>query len=104
KIYFPRLIIPIATVLTSLIDLLVASTLLAGLMLYYGVYPDWRVVTLPALVLLAIATALGLGLWLSALNVVYRDVQYIVPLMVQIWLFSTPAVYSGRTFSEPYGT
>jgi lipopolysaccharide transport system permease protein len=104
KIYFPRLIIPISTILTGLVDLLVASTLLAGLMIYYGIYPNWRVVALPALVLLAVTTALGLGLWLSALNVVYRDVQYVVPFMVQIWLFSTPAVYVGSTFHEPWGT
>ena len=104
KIYFPRLIIPLATVLTSLIDLLVASTLLGGMMIYYGIYPGWRVVMLPALVLLAFTTALGLGLWLSALNVKYRDVQYVVPFLVQIWLFSTPAVYVGSTFHEPWGT
>jgi lipopolysaccharide transport system permease protein len=104
KIYFPRLIIPISTVLTGLVDLAVASTLLGGLMVYYGIYPNWHVVVLPALVLLAVTTALGLGLWLSALNVVYRDVQYVVPFMIQIWLFSTPAVYVGRTFHEPWGT
>ena len=105
KIYFPRLIIPISTVMTSLVDLAVASTLLGGLMLYYGVYPDpVRLFALPALVALAVVTALGLGLWLSALNVVYRDVQYVVPFMVQVWLFSTPAVYVGRTFSEPWAT
>jgi lipopolysaccharide transport system permease protein len=73
-------------------------------MIYYGIYPNWRVVVLPALVLLAVTAALGLGLWLSALNVVYRDVQYVVPFMVQIWLFSTPAVYVGSTFREPWGT
>ena len=105
KIYFPRLIIPLSSVLTSLVDLVVASSLLGVLMLWYGIYPDpLRLFALPALVLLAIATSLGLGLWLSALNVVYRDVQYILPFLVQIWLFATPAVYVGRTFSEPWAT
>jgi lipopolysaccharide transport system permease protein len=104
KIYFPRLIVPISTVLTGLVDLLVASTLLGGLMIYYGIYPGWHAVVLPPLVLLALTTALGLGLWLSALNVVYRDVQYVVPFLMQIWLFATPAVYVGRTFREPWGT
>ena len=105
KIYFPRLIIPISTVLTSLVDFAVASTLLAGMMLYYGVYPEpLRLLALPALLLLAIATALGVGLWLSSLNVLYRDVQYVVPFMVQAWLFATPAVYVGKTFDEPWGT
>ena len=105
KIYFPRLIIPISTVLTSLVDFAVASSLLAGMMIYYGVYPvPLRLLALPALLLLAIATALGVGLWLSSLNVLYRDVQYVVPFMVQAWLFATPAVYVGKTFDEPWGT
>jgi lipopolysaccharide transport system permease protein len=105
KIYFPRLIIPISTVVTSLVDFAVASTLLAGMMLYYGVYPEpLRLLALPALLLLAVATALGVGLWLSSLNVLYRDIQYVVPFMVQAWLFATPAVYVGKTFDEPWGT
>jgi lipopolysaccharide transport system permease protein len=105
KVYFPRLIIPLSTVLTALVDFLVASTVLAGLMIYYGVYPEpVRLVLLPALVLLAFATALGVGLWLSALNVRFRDVQYIVPFLAQVWLFLTPAIYAGATFSEPWQT
>jgi lipopolysaccharide transport system permease protein len=105
KIYFPRLIIPISTVLTALVDFAVASTLLFGMMVYYGVYPDpVRLLALPALLLLAIATALGVGLWLSALNVAYRDVQYVTPFLAQAWLFLTPAVYVSTTFSEPWAT
>jgi lipopolysaccharide transport system permease protein len=105
KIYFPRLIIPISTVLTSLVDFAVASTLLGGMMVYYGVYPEpLRLLALPFLLLLAVATALGVGLWLSSLNVLYRDIQYVVPFMVQAWLFATPAVYVGKTFDEPWGT
>jgi len=105
KIYFPRLIIPISTVVTSLVDFAVASSLLAGMMIYYGVYPvPLRLLALPALLLLAIATALGVGLWLSSLNVLYRDVQYVVPFLVQAWLFATPAVYVAKTFDEPWAT
>ncbi len=105
KIYFPRLVIPLSTVLTSLVDFLVASTVLAGMMLYYGVYPEpLRLLALPGLALLACATALGVGLWLSALNVNYRDVQYVVPFLTQVWLFATPAIYLATTFSEPWQT
>lgn len=105
KIYFPRLIIPISTVLTALVDFAVASSLLFAMMIYYGVYPDpLRLLALPALVLLAVATALGVGLWLSALNVTYRDVQYVVPFLAQAWLFLTPAVYVSTTFSQPWAT
>jgi lipopolysaccharide transport system permease protein len=105
KIYFPRLIIPLSTVLAALVDLAVASLVLFALMVYYGVYPEpVRLLALPALVLLALASALGVGLWLSALNVAYRDVQYIVPFLNQGWLFATPAVYVGATFSQPWAT
>ncbi len=105
KIYFPRLIFPISTILTALVDLAVASSLLFGMMTYYGVYPEAiRLVALPAIVLLAVVTALGIGLWLSALNVAYRDVQYVVPFLAQAWLFATPAVYVGTTFSKPWST
>jgi lipopolysaccharide transport system permease protein len=105
KIYFPRLIIPISGVLTSLVDFGVSATLLGGMMLYYGVYPNpLRLLALPALLLLAVATALGVGLWLSSLNVLYRDVQYMVPFLGQAWLFATPAVYVAKTFNEPWAT
>jgi lipopolysaccharide transport system permease protein len=105
KIYFPRLIIPISVVLTALVDFLVASSLLFVLMVVYGDYPEpWRLLALPGLVLLALATALGVGLWLSALNVEYRDIQFVVPFLSQVWLFLTPAVYATATFSEPWNT
>lgn len=103
KIYFPRLIIPLSTVLTALVDLAVASVVLFALMIWYGVYPEpLHLLALPALVLLALATALGVGLWLSALNVAYRDVQYVMPFLAQAWLFATPAVYVANTFSSPW--
>jgi lipopolysaccharide transport system permease protein len=105
KIYFPRLIIPISTILTALVDFFVASSVLVLMMIYYGVYPDpVRLLALPALLALAVATALGVGLWLSSINVIYRDVQYVVPFLSQVWLFATPAVYVGTTFKEPWGT
>lgn len=93
KVYFPRPLIPMATVLSSLVDLGLASFLLAGLMAYYGVAPTWTVVAVPFVVLVALVFATGVGLWLSALNVEYRDVRYVVPFLVQLWLFVTPVIY-----------
>lgn len=105
KVYFPRLVIPISTVLTCFVDFLVASVVLVALMVYYDTYPDpVRLLLLPPLLVLALCTALGVGLWLAALNVVYRDVQYIVPFLSQIWLFATPAVYAVVTLSQPWKT
>ena len=105
KIYFPRLILPVSAILTTLVDFFVAASLLAAMMIWYGVFPDpVRALALPLLLLLAITTALGVGLWLSALNVLFRDVQYVVPFLAQAWLFATPAVYVGATFSEPWRT
>lgn len=105
KVYFPRLLIPVSTVLTALVDFAVASVVLAGMMVWYGLYPDpVRLLLLPPLVALAFATALGVGLWLSALNVTFRDVQYISPFLTQAWLFVTPAIYAAASFSEPWQT
>lgn len=94
KVYFPRLILPAASVLSSLLDFMISFVLLLGMMLWYGVYPSWHVVALPAFLLLGLTTALGLGLWLSALNAMYRDIRYAVPFLVQIGMFITPVVYS----------
>jgi len=93
KVYFPRLIIPISGVLSGLVDFGVAFAVLAGLMLAYGLPVRWTVVALPALLLLAMLTALGFGLWLAALNVRYRDVNYLTPFLVQIWMYATPVIY-----------
>ena len=94
KVYFPRLVVPISVVLAGLPDFLLSFIVLLGLMLYYGIFPQLSVVLwLPLLLLLACATALGVGLWLSALNVKYRDVRYIVGFLTQIWMFATPVVY-----------
>jgi lipopolysaccharide transport system permease protein len=93
KIYFPRLVLPLASVLGGLLDFAIALTVLLGMMLFYGIVPTTAIWTLPLFVLLAVATALGVGLWMSALNVQYRDVRYAVPFLIQFWLFATPIAY-----------
>jgi lipopolysaccharide transport system permease protein len=93
KVYFPRLVIPAASVLAGLVDFLFAFLVLIGLMAFYGVWPGMPVLFLPVLLALAFATALWIGMWLSALNVEYRDVRYVVPFFVQLWLFVTPVIY-----------
>ncbi len=93
KVYFPRLIVPLASVLTGLVDFFVAFTVLIGLMVWYRVPPTAAVLWLPLFLLLAVLSALGAGLWLAALNVEYRDVRYVVPFFVQLWLFVTPVIY-----------
>ena len=94
KIYFPRLIIPLASVLGGLVDFAIAFVVLMGMMLFYGITPTINVVWLPLFIFLTILTALGVGLWLSALNVLYRDVGYILPVLTQFWLLITPVAYS----------
>lgn len=93
KVYFPRLILPFASVLSMLVDFAIAFVILIGMMFYYGITPGPAVLILPLFLLLAFLTALGVGLWLSALNVKYRDITYVIPFMVQFWLFLTPVAY-----------
>lgn len=93
KIYFPRLILPLSGVLSPVADFAVAFVILIGMMVWFGISPTWGILALPLLVLLAILTALAIGLWLSALNVRYRDVGHTVPFLVQIWMFMTPVTY-----------
>jgi lipopolysaccharide transport system permease protein len=93
KVYFPRLVIPISAVLGGLVDLAISFLVLIGLMAAYGIAPTWNVVYLPFFVVLAFATALAVSLWLSALNVLYRDVQYAIPFLVQLWMFVSPVIY-----------
>jgi lipopolysaccharide transport system permease protein len=104
KVYFPRLVIPISSVLSGLVDFVIAFTVLVGMMFYYGLFPTRAVVFLPGLILLALTTALGVGLWLSALNVKYRDVRYSVPFLTQFWLFATPIAYPSTLLPEPWRT
>jgi len=101
KVYFPRLAMPIASVLAGVVDLVIAMAVLVVLMLYYGVSPTLAVLWLPAFILLAVVAALGIGTWLAAMNVMFRDVRYVVPFLVQLWLFVTPVVYPASLVSEP---
>jgi lipopolysaccharide transport system permease protein len=102
KVYFPRLIIPMSAVLSGLLDFAIAFLVLVGMILFYGIVPTAAIFTLPFFVLLAAATALGAGLWLSALNVQYRDVRYAIPFLVQFWLFATPVAYPSSLLPEQW--
>jgi len=104
KIYFPRLIIPFSSIITGLLDFIIAFTVLLGMMFFYGIRPTVATIWLPLFLLLAFVTSLGVSLWLSAMNVRYRDVGYIVPFLIQIWLFSTPVAYPSSLLSEPWRT
>ena len=104
KVYFPRLVIPISAILAGVVDFGLAFLVLLGMMLYYGIYPTGAVVWLPLFLLLALVTALGAGLWLTALNVKYRDVRYVVPFLVQFWMFASPVAYSSKMLDEPWRT
>lgn len=104
KVYFPRLALPISTVLAGIVDFCLAFSVLVLMMAMYGIAPTWRVIVLPLLLLLAFTTALGCGLWLSAMNVRYRDVRYAVPFLIQFWMFATPIAYPSSMLSEPYRT
>src|SRR5439155_8960360 len=90
KVYFPRLILPLSAVLSLILDFAVAFVILLGMMLFYGIVPGIAVVTLPLFLSLAFMTALACGLWLSAVNIRYRDVAYVIPFLTQFWLFVTP--------------
>ena len=104
KVYFPRLLLPISSTLTSLVDFAIAFSVVVILMLYYSIVPSIAILALPVFILLAAATALSLSLWLSALNAQYRDVRYVVPFLLQIWLFLTPVAYSGNLVPERWQT
>lgn len=100
KVYFPRLLLPTSSVVAGLVDLAIAFLVLVGMMLYYGVAPSPKMLALPFFIFLAAATTLAVGLWLSALNVQYRDVRYITPFLIQFWLFVTPIAYSSTLVPE----
>jgi len=103
KIYFPRLVLPISSVLAGVVDFAIAFVILIGLMIYYRVTPAWNVLwTLPFFLLLSIIAALGVSLWLSAINVQYRDVNYALPFLTQFWLFITPVAYSASVISDKW--
>src|SRR5438034_1325797 len=104
KVYFPRLTIPIASVLSGIVDFVLAFVVLLAMMLYYGIVPTVNVLWLPLFLLLALIASLGVGLWLSALNVEYRDVRYVVPFLTQFWMFATPIAYPSSMLPEPWRT
>ncbi len=103
KVYFPRLLIPISATLGNLVDFVIAFTILIGMMLYYGIAPSAALLVTPLLALFAALTALAVGLWLSALNVKYRDIRYIIPFLVQLWLFATPVAYPSDIVPDAWG-
>lgn len=102
KIYFPRLLLPMSAVLSGLLDLLISFTILIGMMIWYQRLPTVNIWLVPFFVLMATLTAIGVSLWLSALNVQYRDVRYVIPFLVQFWLFSTPIAYPSSLVPEKW--
>jgi len=104
KIYFPRLVMPIAASLAGVVDFVLAFIVLLLMMLFYGIVPTRNAVWLPLLLLLALITSLGVGFWLSAMNVQFRDVRYIVPFLTQLWMFATPIAYPSSIVPEPWRT
>lgn len=102
KVYFPRLTMPTATVFAGVVDFALAFIVLLGMMLFFGILPTVSVIWLPFFLALALTTSLGVGLWLSAMNVQFRDVRYIVPFLTQAWLFATPVAYSSSLIPEPW--
>jgi lipopolysaccharide transport system permease protein len=104
KVYFPRLVIPISSLFSGVVDFLIAFAILLAMMIYYGIMPTVNVVWVPFFVLLTLVTSLGVGLWLSALNVEYRDVKYVVPFLTQFWMFATPIAYPSSLLPQPWRT
>ncbi|MEM7260791.1 MAG: ABC transporter permease [Planctomycetota bacterium] len=102
KVYFPRLIVPFASVLAGTVDFLLAFVVLLALMASFGVAPTANIVWVPAFFTLALITALGVGLWLAAMNVQFRDVRYAIPFLTQLWMFSTPVVYPTSLITDPF--
>lgn len=102
KVYFPRLALPVASVGSYLVDFLIALGILFAMMAYYGIYPSARLVWLPLLLALTVVVALGVGVGLSALNVRYRDVRYVLPFLVQLWLFASPVAYPASLVPESF--
>jgi lipopolysaccharide transport system permease protein len=102
KIYFPRVYIPVSAVIGGLVDFSIAFVVLLGMMLYYGILPSLAILTLPLLILLTVMTAISVGLWLSAINVQYRDIRYTLPFLTQFWLIATPIAYPSTLVPEKW--
>jgi lipopolysaccharide transport system permease protein len=104
KVYFPRLLLPVASVLPALLDFAIAFVVLLGMMVFYGIAPTPAIALVPVLLVVSVMCALGTGLWLSALNVEYRDVGYVVPFLLQLWMVATPVAYPSSLLEEPWRT
>jgi lipopolysaccharide transport system permease protein len=104
KVYFPRMVIPISGIVSGGLDFILAFIVLLGMMVFYGMLPTSNIIWLPFLLLIAFVTALGVGMWLSALNVQFRDVRYMLPFLIQFWLFATPIAYPSSLLAEPWRT
>jgi lipopolysaccharide transport system permease protein len=104
KVYFPRLVIPISTLFSGVADFLIALVVLLGMMAWYHIMPNLNIIWVPFFLLLTLVTSLGVGLWLSALNVEYRDVKYVVPFLTQFWMYATPIAYPSSLLHQPWRT
>lgn len=102
KVYFPRMILPLASVLAGVVDFLIAFVVLLGMMVFYDVVPTANIWTVPLFLLLTLITAVGVSLWLSALNVLYRDINYVLPFLTQFWMYITPIAYSSSLVPEKW--
>ncbi|GBO53850.1 O-antigen export system, permease protein [Pseudanabaena sp. lw0831] len=102
KVYFPRLIVPTSAVIVSFVDFLISGMILFGLMAYYSFVPDWRILTLPIFVLIAFAASMGVGLWLAALTVQYRDFRFVVPFIIQFGLYISPVGFSSSIVPDQW--
>jgi lipopolysaccharide transport system permease protein len=102
KVYFPRIVIPLSPVLAGLLDFCIAFLVLIGMMVYYNIYPNVMILFLPALVLLMVIAASGVGMFLAALNAKYRDIRYTIPFVIQLWMFASPVVYPASLVPEKY--
>ena len=104
KVYFPRMVLPVAGVMTGTVDFAIAFSVLIVMMLWFSIMPTVYILFLPLLLLLALVTALGVGLWIAAINVYYRDARYVLPFIIQLWLFATPVMWPSSLLSEPWRT
>jgi lipopolysaccharide transport system permease protein len=102
KVYFPRLVMPASSVLAGMVDFALAFLVLVAMLFFYGFAPTLRMLAIPGLVLLTVAASLGAGLWLSAYNARFRDIRYVIPFLVEIWLLATPIAYPSSLLSEPW--
>jgi lipopolysaccharide transport system permease protein len=102
KVYFPRMLVPIAPVVAGLLDFIIALSVLLIMMLFYGLYPTPRLFLFPVLTLLTVMIASGVGMWLAALNAQYRDIKYTVPFLIQLWMFVSPIVYPASMVPERF--